>query len=670
MFFKQVHRNAAKNRRGNGLFYGSLVIAIIAFYTLLSLGEQDVMRFLAQIESQAVEKLLALLPEIYLISLFFVFFLVYFACKYQTDARRRELGMYLILGMKRSRLFFTLFCETLWNSLISLLMGLPAALLLTEGVSMAAARLVGLGIIGHRFSFSPQAVLWTIGGFIAVQLLSMLIICIPLGRAEPARLLCSDAVKKQAGISGTGSFIFFTLGIALLLTAYYLGIFRLERLDGIIFLILLASGSLGTFLFYKGLGGFLASRLHGKKARAKGLTIFTGRQVQENVMSQYKSLAVASLLLLMALSCVAYGIALGAGRTGESHSADFSIFSGSRKTDSFLRQKEIRDKIKASYPMYLSSTEENFDTENLKSALSCIDGSKNIVQYMHIDYVISQSSYNKMLKAMGKNPMGLEKNQAALYTSMHRDEGEFYRIVKEAVGRGTSVGIGGQTYKLLPALYSDNVVADRAISIYMALIVPDERYMELALEKAPYCRNIHLSEEYIQEQGLMQAVLETGKKLESAGLEYDSYLGGIGRNLFYTVSASYLTMYLGILFLLIANTVIGMKYLISQRQNRRRYQTLFMLGANAGEVCSSVKQQIQTFFFMVLGLAAVNSIAALLTMTASFTSLPEGMSVGRIIIWAGAALCVFVAAEILYIHVVKRTACREIRTIQVLKQVE
>ncbi len=64
MFFKQVYRNAAKNRKGNGLFFGSLVIAIVAFYTLLSLGEQDVMRFLATIESDAVHKLMLLLPAV------------------------------------------------------------------------------------------------------------------------------------------------------------------------------------------------------------------------------------------------------------------------------------------------------------------------------------------------------------------------------------------------------------------------------------------------------------------------------------------------------------------------------------------------------------------------------------------------------------------------------
>ena len=125
MFFKQVWRNAIRHRKDNGLFFGSLIIAIIAFYTLLSLKEQDVMRYLAAVESVAVSKLFKLIPLVYMVSLFFVFFLVYFACKYQTDSRRKEFGMYLMLGMKYSRLFAILFCETFLNSLISLLTGIP-----------------------------------------------------------------------------------------------------------------------------------------------------------------------------------------------------------------------------------------------------------------------------------------------------------------------------------------------------------------------------------------------------------------------------------------------------------------------------------------------------------------------------------------------------------------
>ena len=74
MFFKQIFRNGRKNIKNNGLFFGSLVAAVVAFYTLLSMGEQDVMRFLRTMESDAVQKLMMLIPAIYVVSLFFVSF--------------------------------------------------------------------------------------------------------------------------------------------------------------------------------------------------------------------------------------------------------------------------------------------------------------------------------------------------------------------------------------------------------------------------------------------------------------------------------------------------------------------------------------------------------------------------------------------------------------------
>ena len=73
MFFKQIFRNARRNRKNNGLFFGALIAAVVAFYTLLSMGEQDVMRFLKTLEGDAVQKLMLLVPSIYVLSLFFVF---------------------------------------------------------------------------------------------------------------------------------------------------------------------------------------------------------------------------------------------------------------------------------------------------------------------------------------------------------------------------------------------------------------------------------------------------------------------------------------------------------------------------------------------------------------------------------------------------------------------
>lgn len=672
MFFKQVQRNAAKNRKGNGLFFSSLIIAIVAFYTLLSLGDQDVMHYLATVESDAVAKLMALLPVVYAVSLFFVFFLVYFACKYQTDSRRRELGMYLMLGMKRSRMFLMLFCETLWSSVISLLIGLPAALFLTEGISLATAKVVGLGIIGHHFSLSLQAIFWTVCGYVFVQLLSMLVICVGLSRMDPADLLCSGDVKKQKLLSGGKSTALFALGACCLLAAYYLGIFCMRGLDLMTLLVLVIFGILGTFLLYRGLGGMLGGRIRRRNAKAVGLSVFTARQVQENVLSQHKSLAVSSLLLLMALSCISYGISMVTGRSTSSRSVDFSLFGEEEQIDAALEKDGVREMVKDTYPLYLSSVkdgyfrdeEKAFDTGEMEEALGAIEGSENIIENLHIEYVIAESSYNRILKNVGKEELKLSAHEAAIYTSIGND-GDFGSILSKATGSKISIGIDGISYDIRPTLYMDNVVADRAITIYMALIVPDELFLQLAGEAKAYCRNVSLSDTVVEDMGLMQAVQKTDALLADTGIEYDSYLGGIGRNLFYTVAASYLSIYLGVLFWLIANTVIGLKYLIGQRRTKRRYETLTMLGADAPSMCHSVKKQIGTYFFLVLCTALVSSAAAIFTMFTSFTKLPAGVSVQTVALLSAVALVIFAGIEMLYIGIVKRTAVREICRIEI-----
>lgn len=671
MFFKQVRRNCAKNRKGNGLFYGSLIIAIVAFYTLLSLGEQDVMQFLATIESDAVNKLLALLKVVYLVSLFFLFFLVYFACRYQTDSRRRELGMYQMLGMKRSRMFLMLFAETLWSSLISLVLGIPVALFLTEGISLATAKAVGLGIIGHHFAFSMEAVLGTVLGFVVVQLLSMVFICVALGAREPAELLRTDT-SNQAPASVAKSGLHFLLGVVLLLFAYVLGVFGMHSLNLLVMLALVVAGILGTFLLYQGLGGFLGRRIRRKFPQALGLDIFTARQVQENVLSQHKSLAVSALLLVLALSCISYGISLGMGRAVSDRSADFSLFGEEGEIDRILAQEEIKTLTKDSYPLYLSLVKEDYwpgernglDTTSLLETLEGIEGSENIRENLDLERVIAESSYNRMLKDMGKEELHLGSNQVALFTAMERSSETFYSILTQAVQEGASIGIDGDDYAIAPQLCYDNIVADRAISLYLALVVPDELYAKLAREPEPYCWNLHLSDTVTKELGLMQAVLELDGRLASTGIQYDSFLGGIGRNLFYTVASSYLTVYLGVLFLLIANTVIGLKFLIQQRQTKHRYVTLTMLGADTGAMCRSVKKQIQTYFLLVLAVSAVSSVAAIVTMFTSFAKLPAGASMATVAALAAVALVCFLMIEVIYIGVVKRMAAREIRQLK------
>ena len=58
MFFSIAWRNAKRSRSENLIYFLTMVTAIATFYIVLSLGEQDVMRFLSELESDAVDRLL------------------------------------------------------------------------------------------------------------------------------------------------------------------------------------------------------------------------------------------------------------------------------------------------------------------------------------------------------------------------------------------------------------------------------------------------------------------------------------------------------------------------------------------------------------------------------------------------------------------------------------
>ena len=202
MFFELIRRNSRRSRKENGLFFAMLLIAIIAFYIILSLSRQDIMLFLREMESDAVNRLLSLIPVFYVMTLVILFFLIYFASKFQLERRRHEFGMYLMMGMTRNRLFLLLLAEDVGSSLVALLIGLPAGVLLSEVISLVTARLAGLGIIGHQFTLSLQAVLLTAAGFFAIKFAAFLILMQERVHIEGVLCRVDDGQQRMQGAEG------------------------------------------------------------------------------------------------------------------------------------------------------------------------------------------------------------------------------------------------------------------------------------------------------------------------------------------------------------------------------------------------------------------------------------------------------------------------------------
>ena len=670
MFYNLIKRNSKSDRKENSLYFASLIISVVAFYVILSIENQDVMKFIKSMESDAVQKLLILIPIFYVFSLFVLSFLVFFTTRYQMERRSHEFGLYLMMGMKRSRLFFMLIAEDMVNTAVAFLAGFPIAILLTEIISLTVSRLIGLGILEHHFTITWTAVLWTIVGIVLIKIVILSVLSGITVNKEPYVLIKNSDESEKKRTKGQGSPVFLLGGFLLLGIAYFLGVRKglWEQMRSLLWILLF--GITGTYLLFKGFYFLFQKAL---KKKRKGLRTFTLRQLQESVFLKSGFLASCSLLLLIAFCCLSFGISATFSQKPERFT-DFTFVGEEQEVKEKLEQAGIMEQFQNFYQMELSflSTfegEHTFSCEELLKAIKELPPSENRdilinnLGYLDAPYIIKLSSYNQLLKSAGKEPLVLKEDEVFLYEDPRMSE-EYVETLQEALKTGVHLQIDGQDYLMKEKVMSYDVVTDDKITLMDALIVEDSVF-EILCEKdsTQSYWNAILNDKIIENEGLIKGFTDINKELAKTGLEYESYMENMGRHLFYIVSESYLSIYLGGVFLIIANTAIGTQFLMYQGKTGKRYQALFALGADFSKASKSGRTQVCWYFFLPAGVAAVSSVFGIQSMTNGLLSSYFEEQQSNIIVIALLVVCLIAVVEWVYIRTVMKNSDRNIHAL-------
>ena len=677
MFSELVKRNSRRSRRENGLFFTSLLISIIAFYIILSLSHQDVIVFLKTMESDAVNRLLTLVPVLYGLTLFILFFLVYYANRFQLARRRHEFGVYLMLGMQRRKLFGMLLAEDLRSSLIALAIGLPAAVLISELISLVTARLVGLGIVGHQFTLSLSAIGWTAVGLLAIKLLASLILSGKIVRQEIGALLTEtpEGTKKQRPAAVYAAAL--VLGAALLAGAYTFAILGYAWSSLRYMANTIALGVAGTLLLFYGLR-VIIDRLARRGDRAGKLRVFNFRQVEETVIHRSGTLAISSLLILAALCCFGAGVATARSSRAETHTLDYTFRSDGQSLDDLRRTLAaggLDSAFSDIFEMRIGRVRTSTDYQNtvkfpaLQRTIDAMPASDEQQQLQYLleavgyPHLIALSSYNRLLDAAGLPELTLAPDEAAVYCDSEVSSAENTALLDRLITDGAAVTIDGAPFTLTGQVQSVSVVTDRSITISFALIVPDAAFDRYTQGDYDVYLNAVLAPSATEGKSLMRAIADMNEQLDPLGLEYESYLQNLGRELFYIVAASYLTIYLAIIFLVVANTVIGVQFLMGQQKAARRYRTLVRLGAEHDTLCRAAKAQINWYFGLPVGVAAVSSLFGVRALFSGILSASAQSGMTEMMITAGAMILLLCVVEWIYMAAVKRSSSKYLLTL-------
>ncbi len=295
----------------------TLTLAVTVFYAFNTISMQvDIAGVTAQ-NSGMGETLGSIISGLTVFLAVVMGFLMVYANNFIMKRRKKEFGLYQVLGMSRGQVARIMALETLFVSLAALVLGVLLGLALSQLMVFFTASLFKTQIADFHFFFSMGAFVTTVGCLVAIFLVTLVFNLRVVARAKIIDLM--SAGRKNEAIKARNpwvSAVIFLVGLAAIIVAYVRLINDGLPYDGQpeamqAFLITTITVVVGTILFFFGLSGFLLKALQGARGLYwRGLNMVTLRQLAAKVNTVSFSMAMIAMILFLAITSVTAGMSL------------------------------------------------------------------------------------------------------------------------------------------------------------------------------------------------------------------------------------------------------------------------------------------------------------------------------------------------------------------------
>ena len=248
-------------------------------------------------------------------------FLMVYANNCIMKRRKKEFGLYQVLGMGRGRVATIIALETVIVSVVAFVAGIVLGVGLSQLMTFFTASLFKTQIANFHFFFSVHAFSLTLACMLVMFVLTLLLNLRAVRRTKLIELM--GAERRNESIKTRNPWIaiaIFAVGVALVGVAYYRLLrdgFPLTATDSKLqeamtqFGITTAMVTVGTFALFWGLSGMLIKLLQSLRGVYwRGLNMFTVRQLAAKVNTVCFSMGVIAMLLFLAITSVTCGMSI------------------------------------------------------------------------------------------------------------------------------------------------------------------------------------------------------------------------------------------------------------------------------------------------------------------------------------------------------------------------
>ena len=622
MYSKIALNSVKKSFKDYTIYFLTLTFAVCIFYSFNSIESQKAMLDLT-VSQKAYMKLFSSVISIASVFVSFILgALIIYANNFLIKKRKKEMGIYITLGMPKRKVSNILLLETVLIGIISLGIGLILGVVLSQGLSILTAKLFMGSMTSYQFAFSIDAVLKTILYFGIIFLLVMIFNTVIISKYKLIVLL--NASKKNEKIKMRNpviSSIIFCLAVIFIVVAYIFINKSGLNIESIYFQSSMVLGVIGTFLFFFGLSGIVLYVIQrSKNIYLKNLNIFIVRQISSKFNTNFLSMSLICLMLFITTVMLSSG--LGFKNTMEQGVKKNTPFDASIEiyysSDSVSQANELTQVVnnqlsKYTNKSYIAQYQLN-DVSMRKMLLPYVPNTmKKAIDNSYNDYcmAVSISQYNKMRELEGQKPINLANNDVLVLSNVQKFEGPINDFIKN----NGKIDINGTEYKV----QNDKAIEDSLYSSGMAintitLVVPDKIVQNLI----PYTGYININytgsnaEKKTQESNIEAIFNKLNRE------KPDGYIGnGYTRTQLYEQSLGlsaiviYLSIYLGIVFLIASAAVLALQQLSEASDSINRYKALRKIGVTDKMINKSIFIQTLIYFGAPLALAIVHSIVAI-----------------------------------------------------------
>jgi putative ABC transport system permease protein len=570
--FDLVARNIRRNIKHYGLYIGATIFSIIIYFTFAILKHSEDISSLVDTSSM-MESLMG--ASAFILMIFSMIFVLY-SNTFFLKKRKKEMGLYSLLGLKKGKIGFMLFFENMMIGIVSLVIGMGLGFFLSQLFLKILYKLMGIQV-GLEFAFSGQAIVETIIVFLIIFLITSLMGSRIIYQFKLVDLF--QAANKGEEQPNT-SIIKVLLGILSLVVAYWIALQDLTtsevwRKFGVSTpLLIIGLTIIGSYFLFNNVLVYLLNKMKKNKGWAwKDLNLMTASQLLYRIRGNAKTLTI--ITILSATTITAGGAVFGMYYTTSSTVEEYAPFA-------FMwegAQHEI--------PQNLIESSINFEVKTIR-----IHGEKVDVEYN----IINQSTFKLLSQTLKWEDIEQIDNKESEVLLIEPFYDERWSEEKEEIEVNDNWYQINKTYT--QPIFNVEILPGSV------LVLNDEQFEDLNQESIKY--NVIQLDDYKKHANLTEELAtETGtENFSSVYMDYQESLKNSGAILF-------VGSFLGLVFLLATGSIIFFKMLSEAEEDKSKYSILYKIGVSKGAMKRTIRHQMRLVFIAPLLLGLMHGAVAL-----------------------------------------------------------